>query len=291
MSRVGVCSWSLGVASIPELERVLPSLGTDLVSLGCGDPAHGSWIEGDGMPAAVRAAGIRVAGAMIAFDGEDFSSPVAIRRTGGFNPPATRAERLARVAWAVQRATEFGASELTLHIGHVPEPGDAERGAFVDALGRAAGQAREHGVTLCVETGSDAPAALAACLAEVGSPSLMVNFDAANLIAAGHDDPVAAVGILGPYIRGVHIKDALPPTVEDEWGTEMPVGHGAVPWPALLAALAAAGYGGPLCVEREGGTREERVIDVADAVAFVRALLAQGTEISPDTTIPAEQAR
>jgi sugar phosphate isomerase/epimerase len=184
-------------------------------------------------------------------------------------------ERLARVEWAVQRAVELEASELTLHIGHVPEPGDPVRGAFVDALGQAAAHAREHGVTLCAETGSDAPATLAACFAEVGSPSLMVNFDAANLIAAGHDDPVAAVRILGPYIRGVHIKDALPPTAEGQWGAEMPVGHGAVPWPAVLVALAAAGYAGPLCVEREGGTREERVIDVADAIAYVRALLAE----------------
>jgi len=275
MSRVGVCSWSLQVASIPELERALSSVGTDLVALGCGDPAHGSWIEGDGMPAAVRATGIRIAGTMIAFDGEDFSSPVAIRRTGGFNPPATRAERLARVRWAVERTVELGASDLTLHVGHVPEPGDAERAAFVDALGRSAAHAREHGVTLCIETGSDAPATLAACLAEVASPSLMVNFDAANLVAGGHDDPVAAVATLAPYIRGVHVKDALPPTTEGEWGAERPVGHGGVPWPAVLAALAGAGYGGPLCVEREGGTREERVIDVADAVAYVRARLAE----------------
>ena len=275
MSRVGVCSWSLQVASIPELERVLPSLGTELVSMGCGDPAHGSWIEGDDMPAAVRRTDIRLAGAMIAFDGEDFSSPVALRRTGGFYPPATREERHARVEWAVERTVELGVSELTLHIGHVPDPGEPDRGGFIDALGRSAEHAREHGVTVCVETGSDAPGTLAACLAEVGSPSLMVNFDAANLVAYGHDDPVAAVRILGPYIRGVHVKDALPPTREGEWGAEMPVGHGAVPWPAVLAALDEVGYAGPLCVEREGGTREERVIDVADAVAHVRALLAE----------------
>ena len=273
MSRVGVCSWSLQVASIPELERVLPSVGTDLVAMGCGDPVHGSWIEGDDMPAAVRATGIRIAGAMISFDGEDFSSPGAVERTGGFSPPATRAERHARVEWAVARTVELGVSELTLHIGHVPEPGAAERGAFVDALGRSAGYAHEHGVTLCIETGSDTPETLAGCLAEVGSPSLMVNFDPANLVAYGHDDPVGAVRILGPYIRGVHIKDALPPETAGAWGAEMPVGHGAVGWPAVMTALAEIGYTGPLCVERESGTREERVIDVADAVAYMRWLL------------------
>jgi sugar phosphate isomerase/epimerase len=101
----------------------------------------------------------------------------------------------------------------------------------------------------------------------------MVNFDPANLVAYGHDDPVAAVRILGPYIRGVHIKDALPPQTAGAWGAEMPVGHGAVGWPAVMTALAGIGYTGPLCVERESGTREERVIDVADAVAYVRSLL------------------
>ena len=41
--------------------------------------------------------------------------------------------------------------------------------------------------------------------------------------------------------------------------------------PGVLAALAALGYTGSLCVEREGGTREQRISEVAAAVAFVRA--------------------
>ena len=208
---------------------------------------------------------------MISFDGEDSSSPGAVKRTGAFSPRTMRAERHARVEWAVTRTVELGVSELTLHIGHVPEPGAVERGAFVDALGRSAGHARKHGVTLCIETGSDTPATLAGCLAEVGSPSLMVNFDPANLVAYGHDDPVGAVRILGPYIRGVHIKDALPPETAGEWGPRCRRPRGG--WPAVMTALAEIGYARPLCVEREGGTREERVIDVADAVAYVRSLL------------------
>ena len=55
------------------------------------------------------------------------------------------------------------------------------------------------------------------------------------------------------------------------WGREVPVGRGRADIPGVLAALAALGYTGSLCVEREGGTREQRIREVAAAVAFVRA--------------------
>ncbi len=272
MSRVGVCSWSLGVASVEQLERLLPSVGTDLVAVGCGDPAHGTWEESDEMPEAFRAAGIRVAGAMIAFAGEDYSSPVTLRHTGGLTIPATRAERIARVEWALERTLALGATELTTHAGHIPAMGEPEREGFMDALGRCGELARAAGVVLCLETGTDAPETLAACLAELGSPSLMVNFDPANLVMGGHGDPIAALRVLAPFVRAVHVKDGLPPEREGEWGREMPVGEGAVDLAAMLGVLTEIGYTGPLCIEREGNP-EQRVAEVAAAVARVRAAL------------------
>jgi sugar phosphate isomerase/epimerase len=273
VSRVGVCSWSFQVSSIPELEEILPAVGTDLVALACGDPTHASWVEGDGLPAAALAAGMRIAGTMIGFDGEDYSSPAAFLRTGGFSDPATRGPRLARLAWALERTRALGVSDLTLHIGTVPDAGERAREGFLDALRRAGTLALDAGVTLCIETGSEPADVLAACLAEVASPALMVNFDPANLVGSGHADAVEAVGILGRYIRGVHIKDALPPESPGAWGEEVPVGRGGADIPGVLAALAAIGYTGPLCVEREGGTREQRISEVAAAIAFVRASL------------------
>ena len=56
LSRLGVCSWSLQVGSVPELAGLLPQVGVDLVQIACGDPHHASWAEGDAMPAAARAA-------------------------------------------------------------------------------------------------------------------------------------------------------------------------------------------------------------------------------------------
>ena len=117
MSRVGVCSWSFQVSSIGELEQILPAVGTDVVALACGDPTHASWVEGDDLPAAALAAGMRIVGTMIGFDGEDYSSPATIHRTGGFSDPATREARLARLAWALERTRALGVTDLTLHVG------------------------------------------------------------------------------------------------------------------------------------------------------------------------------
>jgi L-ribulose-5-phosphate 3-epimerase len=271
VSRVGVCSWSFQVSSIGELEEILPAVGTDMVALACGDPTHASWVEGDDFPAAALAAGMRIVGTMIGFDGEDYSSPATIHRTGGFSDPATREARLARLAWALERTRALGVTDLTLHAGTVPDVGDRARAGFLDTLRRAGTLAHDAGVTLCLETGSEPADVLAACLAEVASPALMVNFDPANLVGSGHGDAVAVVGILGPYIRGVHIKDALPPEGPGVWGREVSVGSGRADIPGVLAALEAVGYTGPLCIECEGGTREQRISEVAAAVALVRA--------------------
>src|ERR1035438_8574882 len=93
---IGVCSWSLQVGSVPELNRLLAGLGTDVVQIACGDPHHASWEEGDNMPAAARAAGFRLTGTMLGFPGEDYPTPQTIQLSGGFGNPATRTERLER---------------------------------------------------------------------------------------------------------------------------------------------------------------------------------------------------
>jgi sugar phosphate isomerase/epimerase len=79
------------------------------------------------------------------------------------------------------------------------------------------------------------------------------------------------VAKLAPWIRHVHIKDALPskkPGVE--WGEETPWGDGKVGAAAFLAALDKVGYKGALAVEREGGS--SRTADIALAVRRLRAL-------------------
>ena len=63
----------------------------------------------------------------------------------------------------------------------MPDVGDRARVGFLDTLARAGTLAHDAGVTLCLETGSEPADVLAACLDELASPGLMVNFDLANL--------------------------------------------------------------------------------------------------------------
>ena len=114
---VGVCSWSLQVKSVPELKRLLDQLGINVVQIACGDPHHASWEEGDGMPAAARASGILMTGAMLGFPGEDYTTPA--------DDQGDRRLRQARLARRADRAAQVGAR---------PDPGpgplrpDAARG-------------------------------------------------------------------------------------------------------------------------------------------------------------------
>src|SRR5437879_12108582 len=100
---IGVCSWSLQVKSVPELQELLRRLGIDVVQIACGDPHHAAWEEGDRLPEMARAAGFRMTGAMLGFPGEDYTTPQTIQKTGGFGNLAAREERLDRFRWALDR--------------------------------------------------------------------------------------------------------------------------------------------------------------------------------------------
>src|SRR5438270_4497029 len=152
---IGVCSWSLQVKIVAELEGLLQRLGTDVVQIACGDPHHASWEEGDDLPRVARAAGFRLTGAMLGFPGEDYTTPQTIQHTGGFGNPATRAERLERFSWALDRTRALGLRDLMLHAGFIPEPGRSDRKPFLDTLAKVSDQARTQGVTVAFETGQE----------------------------------------------------------------------------------------------------------------------------------------
>src|SRR5438874_9789160 len=255
---VGVCSWSLQVKSVPELKQLLGRLGVDVVQIACGDPHHASWQEGDDMPAAARAAGFRLTGAMLGFPGEDYTTPQTIQKSGGFGDPALRPERLERFQWALERTRALGLSDLTLHAGFLPEPGDPDRGPFLDTLGRVSALAAAKGITVAFETGQETAELLRKTLDELKCPNLKVNFDPANMILYDKGDPLRAVEVLGPDIRSVHVKDANRTRVPGTWGEEVPLGQGQVNIREFVKRLQKVGYRGPLCIEREVGNQQQR---------------------------------
>jgi sugar phosphate isomerase/epimerase len=272
---LGVCSWSLQVKSVAELKGFLEQLGIDVVQIACGDPHHASWDEGDDMPSVARAAGITMTGSMLGFPGEDYTTPQTIQKTGGFGDPALRAERLERLAWGVDRTVALGLTDMTLHAGFLPEVGSPERSSLLDTLAKAADVAAAKGVTLAFETGQETAGLLRRTLDDLKSPNLKVNFDPANMLLYDMGDPIAAVELLAPDIRSVHVKDAKRPTVPGTWGQEVPLGQGEVDVKKFVKTLKAVGYTGALVVEREVGDQQGRLRDVAQGLAFLRECLAE----------------
>ncbi len=271
---IGVCSWSLQVTSIPELKGFLDRLGIAVVQIACGDPHHAAWDEGDAMPAAARAAGFRMSGAMLGFPGEDYTTPQTIERTGGFGDPATRPERIDRFKWALTRTRDLGLTDLMLHAGFIPAVGAEGRSAFLDTLATVARLAADVGVTVAFETGQESAALLRRTLDDLKCPNLKVNFDPANMLLYDKDDPLEAVDLLAPDIRSVHLKDANRPNVPGTWGEEVPLGQGQTNTRSFVQALKRVGYRGPLCIEREVGDQAARFRDIEHGVRFLRACLA-----------------
>ena len=76
-------------------------------------------------------------------------------------------------------------------------------------------------------------------------------------------DPIEAVRILAPWIKHVHVKDAVKTSVPGEWGTEVPWGDGEVGCDRFIQALDEIGYAGALAIEREGGESRGEDIKLA----------------------------
>lgn len=267
---VGVCSWSLQVKSIPELRRLMDRLGTNVVQIACGDPHHADWVEGDKLPEVAKAAGFSLTGAMLGFPGEDYTTPQTIQKTGGFGDPKLRPERLERLAWALDRTRALGLTDLMLHAGFLPEPGDPDRKPFLDTLGKVSTMAAAKGVTVAFETGQETADLLRRTLDDLRCPNLKVNFDPANMLLYDKGDPIRAVEILGPDIRSVHVKDANRTKVPGTWGEEVPLGRGQVNIKQWVKTLQKIGYRGPLCIEREVGDQEGRVKDLAHGIRYLK---------------------
>ncbi|MGD0899339.1 MAG: sugar phosphate isomerase/epimerase family protein, partial [Thermoguttaceae bacterium] len=172
----------------------------------------------------------------------------------------------------VKTAEQFGLDLVTFHAGFVPhDPKDPTLAKLLDRVGRVARLFAAAGVTLAFETGQESGPALKAFLEQLGEPSVAVNFDPANMILYRSGDPLEALRLVGPWVRGCHLKDAVAAKVYGTWGNEVPVGTGQVDWPDLFRTMLAIDFPGWFCFERESGDR--RVEDIAAGRLFVERLL------------------
>jgi sugar phosphate isomerase/epimerase len=270
--RLGVCSWSLKPRSPQDLAQKARWCGVDTVQLALDPLRTGEW----GVEETVRAlsaAGLSIASGMMTMDGEDYSTLESIRRTGGVGPDERWPENLAAARANAELAWRLRLPLVSFHAGFLPEDRrDPRRAVLLERLRELADVFAERGVSVGFETGQESALTLLSVLAELARPAIGVNFDPANLLLYGMDDPVAALQRLMPHVLQVHVKDARRPRVAGAWGEEVPVGTGEVEWGAFLHLLHAGAPKVSLMIEREAG--QDRVGDVRRARDLVLQRLA-----------------
>jgi L-ribulose-5-phosphate 3-epimerase len=269
--RLAVCSWSLQPTDPADLLAKLQITGIRRVQLAL-DPLQESPGIWGGTAALLRRHGIEVVSGMFGFVGEDYSTPETIRLTGGLAPDGAWLQNCLHAGCIASLANDLGLKLVSFHAGFLPHDAQDPRfGIMEERLARVAEMFRSRGIALALETGQETAPVLVEFLQKLRSWNLAVNFDPANMILYDKENPLDALGVLGPWIRQVHIKDAARTKVPGAWGDEVPVGAGEVDWRAFLATLKRLNYAGDLVIEREAG--RQRVADIKTAKEMVEKSL------------------
>ena len=206
------------------------------------------------------------------FEGESYADIPTVVRTVGLVPRDTRAARVREMKEIADFAKLLGCNVVALHLGFIPHDAtDPLYQEVLDVTRDVCDHCAKNGQSLHLETGQEPADALLRFLKDVARDNLFVNFDPANMILYGSGEPIAALKLVGSYVRSVHCKDgkwdARP---GQEWGREMPLGEGDVGMENFLRTLKEIGYAGPLTIEREISHEPER--QKAEIGAAVRLL-------------------
>jgi L-ribulose-5-phosphate 3-epimerase len=276
LNDLAVCSWSLRPRSPAHLAELVRDCSLRAVQLHLDPIRLAGWRE-DETRRALADAGIEIISGMMAPAGEDYTTLDSIRRTGGVRPDETWETNLRAAHDNAEIARRLGISLVTLHAGHIAaEPGSAERMKMIDRLHKVVDAFASRAVRVAFETGQDPPDVVVGVLAQLNrnrpaSLHVGVNFDPANMILYGTGEPMAALRIFLPHILQAHAKDALPAGTPGAWGTEMPLGEGAVDWSAFTRMITRRAV--RIVIERESG--ENRVEDVRKAVRILSPMLSR----------------
>ncbi len=195
--------------------------------------------------------------------------------------PAIRAQGLRRLELLLSEARAMGTGLVTLCTGtrdaadqwrHHPDNDRPEAWSdLLTEMEKAAALAERFGVDLGIEPEhanvvNGAPRA-ARLLRDIPSGRLRIILDPANMIEGAESDQhrlyAEACDLLGPRIAMAHAKD------RDAQGAVVPAGGGIIDFPVFFAALARAGFSGPVVTH---GLEAE---DAAPVARFLSGLLAR----------------
>ncbi len=265
-----MCSWSLRPTGPADLIHKVQACGFSAVQIALDPIRRGDWPEQQ-FTRKIQDAGINLLSGMMAMRGEDYSTLQSIRTTGGVRLDAHWPENLAAAHANSALARRLGLRLVTFHAGFLPHDRDDPLLAImIDRLRQISDAFTAHGIAVAFETGQETAETLCGILTHLNHPLVGVNFDPANMILYGMGDPVEAFSKLSPWVRQVHIKDAIPTTTPGTWGTEKPVGSGAVNWHAFLPTVHRLSPDANLVIERESNAPDP-IADIRTAATLLRS--------------------
>jgi len=160
--------------------------------------------------------------------------------------------KMARIAgWLKVRAllTIPGAVDVFFDPGAPVLPYDVVLARAQEGLARVLPAAEECGVTLAIENVWNkfllSPTEMANFIDGFGSPAVGAYVDVANMLPYGY--PEQWLRILGKRVAGIHFKDYRRAVGTAEGFVDLL--EGDVNWPAVMEAIAAIGYDGPVVAE------------------------------------------
>ena len=217
-----------------------------------------------------RKYGISVPSMFLSYPNQDWKHP---REGIGLVPEKTRAERMVLSCRQMNWAKHYGIRFITCHAGFVPEERNAFYEHLISDLKQLVRFAAANDQEFLFETGTETVAGLKQTIEDIDEPNVGINFDPANLLIYGTDDPAVLADQLADRIRIIHCKDADPAEAGAARGRETVLGKGCTRFAELLKKLLAGGFSGPLIIERELPLGPEQEKDIADAVKLIKSVV------------------
>ncbi len=262
---VGVCSWSLRT-DVQGVAKAMKECGLEHVHLGIRAAVE----DGSGKVLdTIQVQDWIITSTMIDFPQEDYSTLDSIKVTGGVVPDAQWQQNHNLFMGATIATAKLGVKYLSMHAGFIDESNKAYVEKIYSRIRDLANIAADNGVILLLETGQESAKDLRHFLETLDHASVGVNFDPANMILYDKGDPIEAVRVLSPWIRHLHVKDAVRTKQPGTWGAEVPWGDGQVGIKRFLDVLDEVGFDGAMAIEREAG--DNRLGDIKLAIKRLKA--------------------
>ena len=261
---IAVCTWSVG-NDFGKIGLLREQTGLRHINLALA-PA----LDGDkSYLSRVQREGWIISATLVQFQQEDYSTLPSIRTTGGIVPEKYWPQNRKRVIDSIDMTAGLGVKYLLFHFGFIDETDKESFKKFCERVKQLADAADEKGIILLMETGQETASQLRCFLKEMNHPALCVNFDPANMILYDKGNPIDAVKTLAPWVKHIHVKDALRTKKAGTWGTEVPWGLGEVNSVEFLRTLKKINFSGALSIEREAGG--QRLDDIKNAIYALNA--------------------